>query len=76
LSIAVLCNLHQVPFALEFADRIVGISTGKVVFEGTPAQLDKEALARVYPGLESADERGASTQPATLYWQPSTELSA
>ena len=76
LSIAVLCNLHQVPFALEFADRIVGISAGKVVFEGTPAQLDEEALARVYPGLETTDERDAPVQPAPISRHTPVELSA
>lgn len=53
LGIAVLCNLHQVEYALEFADRIVGICDGRVVFEGTPAQLDEAALSRIYPGLEA-----------------------
>jgi phosphonate transport system ATP-binding protein len=63
LSIAVLCNLHQVPYAREFADRIVGIAAGKVVFEGTPAQLDEATLASIYPGLEGL-EPAAHTPPA------------
>jgi len=54
LGIAVLCNLHQVGYAMEFADRIVGIHAGKVVFDGTSKTLDESALARIYPGLESA----------------------
>jgi phosphonate transport system ATP-binding protein len=57
LGIAVLCNLHQVEYAIEFADRIVGIGAGRVVFEGTPAQLDDAALARIYPGLTPARAR-------------------
>ena len=56
LSIAVLCNLHQVQYAVEFADRIVGVCAGRVVFEGAPEQLDDETLARIYPGLEGSDE--------------------
>ncbi len=52
LGIAVLCNLHQVDYGIEFADRIVGIEGGRVVFEGSPGQLDEAALARVYPGLD------------------------
>ncbi len=54
LGIAVLCNLHQVGYAMEFADRIVGIHAGAVVFDGTPKTLDAAALARIYPGLEQA----------------------
>ena len=52
LQIAVLCNLHQVELAREFADRVVGIAAGRVVFDGTPAALDESALQLIYPGLE------------------------
>jgi phosphonate transport system permease protein len=57
LGIAVLCNLHQVEYALEFADRIIGINAGRVVFEGTPAELDAAALARIYPELAKGAEK-------------------
>jgi len=61
LGIAVLCNLHQVEYALEFADRIVGICDGRVVYEGTPAQLDESALSRIYPGLEAEIARAPAS---------------
>jgi phosphonate transport system ATP-binding protein len=51
LGIAVLCNLHQVEYAVEFADRIIGLSAGRVVFEGAPETLEESALERIYPGL-------------------------
>ncbi len=57
LGIAVLCNLHQVGYALEFADRIVGIHAGAVVYDGSPKDLDEATLARIYPGLKSAAMR-------------------
>src|SRR5579859_2079507 len=76
LSIAVLCNLHQVPYAIEFADRIVGISAGRIVFEGTPAQLDQKALARIYPGLETADETDSPAESAPTSHPLPVELSA
>ncbi len=53
LQIAVLCNLHQVALARQFADRIVGIAAGQIVFDGPPADLDDAALARIYPELET-----------------------
>jgi phosphonate transport system ATP-binding protein len=56
LGIAVLCNLHQVGYAIEFADRVIGVHAGRVVFEGRPQALDAQALARIYPGLESMSE--------------------
>jgi phosphonate transport system ATP-binding protein len=52
LGIAVLCNLHQVPYAREFADRVVGMHAGRIVFEGTRDELDAGVLSRIYPGLE------------------------
>src|SRR5262249_4677134 len=52
LGIAVLCNLHQVGYAREFADRIVGICAGEVVFDGRPEELDRDVLVRIYPGLD------------------------
>src|SRR5437588_137748 len=48
LGITVLCNLHQVEYTREFAERIVGMSRGKVVFEGTAADLTEEILHRIY----------------------------
>jgi phosphonate transport system ATP-binding protein len=62
LNIAVLCNLHQVDYALEFADRIVGVRAGEVVFEGTPGQLGDDALGHIYPGLTAAKVRAGSTE--------------
>jgi len=64
LGIAVLCNLHQVGYAMEFADRIVGIHAGRVVFEGVPGALDEQALGRIYPGL--ADKSRKIAQVPTM----------
>jgi len=44
----VLCSLHQVDLAIEFADRIVGMSHGKVVFDGPPDQFDPAAQRALY----------------------------
>lgn len=44
----VLCSLHQVEYALEFADRIIGLRQGELVFDGPPAQLDEQALFELY----------------------------
>lgn len=43
----VLCSLHHVPLALEFADRIVGMRSGQIVFEGPPDEVSDE-LTRLY----------------------------
>ena len=48
LGIAVVCNLHQVDYAQEFGDRVIGLAQGRLVFDGTPAQLDAAALQAIY----------------------------
>ena len=59
LGITVLCNLHQVEYAREFSERVVGMSRGSVVFDGTAAALTDDILHRIYyrePGEAAKDE--------------------
>ncbi|MET4692965.1 phosphonate ABC transporter ATP-binding protein [Endozoicomonas lisbonensis] len=53
-GIAVLCNLHQIDYAMEFGERIIGLSGGKVVFNDHPEHLTPEMVEKIYPGLEDA----------------------
>jgi phosphonate transport system ATP-binding protein len=41
-------NLHDVAIALEFCDRIIGLSQGEVVFDGSPDEVNDEVLERIY----------------------------
>jgi phosphonate transport system ATP-binding protein len=41
-------SLHQVEFARRFADRIVGVRLGRIVFDGPPAALDAHAVDEIY----------------------------
>ncbi len=77
LGIAVVCNLHQVDYAREFGDRIVGLSQGRMVFDGVPAMLDEAALNAIYSGepqpVGHAPEQGASlhlSSTAVGNWLP------
>ena len=40
-NITVLCNLHQTNLAMEFSDRVIGLSNGLVVFDQEAKYLDK-----------------------------------
>lgn len=51
-NIAVLCNLHQIDYALEFGERIVGLSAGEKVYDGTPSGVTADVIRRIYPGLD------------------------
>ncbi|ROS02066.1 phosphonate transport system ATP-binding protein [Sinobacterium caligoides] len=50
-NIAVLCNLHQIDYAMEYATRIIGLSDGKLVFDDLPQNLTPEVIEAIYPGL-------------------------
>jgi phosphonate transport system ATP-binding protein len=47
-GITCIVNLHQVDFALEFSDRIVGLHAGEKVFEGTPDRVTKDIVNEIY----------------------------
>jgi len=49
-EIPVLINMHDVDLATRFADRIVGMSGGRVVFDGAPAGLSDSMLKQIYGG--------------------------
>jgi phosphonate transport system ATP-binding protein len=48
LGISVICNLHQIDFAREYAERIVGLSQGRLVFDGLPDALTADLLEKIY----------------------------
>jgi len=50
---AVLCSLHQIDLARAFADRIVGLRDGQIVFDGAPTDLTPAALFRIFDSPES-----------------------
>ena len=49
-GITVVCNLHQVDFALRFADRIVGLAGGKVVMDRPTDQVGEGYIQDIYRG--------------------------
>ena len=53
-GITVLCNLHSLDLARGYCDRLIGMASGRVVFDGSPAELT-DAIARELYDLE-ADE--------------------
>ncbi|MDR2258799.1 MAG: phosphonate ABC transporter ATP-binding protein [Treponema sp.] len=47
-AIACVVNLHQVDAALKYADRIVGMFEGKIVYDGPTAELTKPVIEKIY----------------------------
>lgn len=58
----VLCSLHQVELAREFADRIVAVRQGVVVFDGPAGSFDHATAAALYEaGPAEAPQRGQAS---------------
>jgi phosphonate transport system ATP-binding protein len=49
-EIPVLVNMHDVELAKRFAERIIGMAGGTIVFDGPPGALGDEMLKRIYGG--------------------------
>ncbi len=47
-GITAVVSLHQVELARQFADRLIGISAGRVVFDGTADLLSPAIIQRIY----------------------------
>ena len=58
-------SLHQVPLARQFADRIVGLRGGQIVFDGPPQALSAQHAAALY-GTGSAPAAATPARPAPI----------
>ena len=47
-ELAALINIHDVLLAREYVSRIIGMRNGKIVFDGSPSDLNKDTLTTIY----------------------------
>lgn len=47
-GITVIVNLHQVDVAKNYSDRIIGLNSGQIVYNGHPSEIDKEVIQWIY----------------------------
>lgn len=47
-GMTVLCNLHFLSLARRYADRVIGLNAGELVFDGTPEEIDDEKFKEIY----------------------------
>ena len=64
-GITVICNLHSLDLARKYCDRLVGLSAGKLVFDGAPAALTDHVARDLY-GLESGEVLGEAAGPEVV----------
>ena len=56
MGISILLNIHHVELALEYADRIIGIRAGRIVYDGPSANVDQKVLDAIYGDDAQAEE--------------------
>lgn len=47
-GITIICNLHSLEIAKKYCDRLIGLSEGKVVFDGKPNDLTADISKKLY----------------------------
>ncbi|MCP9778373.1 phosphonate ABC transporter ATP-binding protein [Cyanobium sp. Tous-M-B4] len=48
LQITTILSLHQIDFACKYADRLIGLNSGSIIFDGKPNDLTESDLKRIY----------------------------
>lgn len=56
MNISVLINIHHVDLALKYADRVIGIKAGEIVYDGQSKGVTSEVLKLIYGRELSSDE--------------------
>ncbi|MGA7486835.1 MAG: phosphonate ABC transporter ATP-binding protein [Xanthobacteraceae bacterium] len=64
-NITVIASLHQVELARHFASRVIGLSSGRIVFDGPTGQLTAPALQRIYGTAEPQPAAAATSRRPT-----------
>jgi phosphonate transport system ATP-binding protein len=47
-GVMVLCSLHFLDLVHRYADRVVALNAGKLVFEGLPKDIDDKKFKEIY----------------------------
>jgi phosphonate transport system ATP-binding protein len=47
-NVTILCSLHFLDLVHRYADRVVALNEGKLMFEGTPEEIDDEKFKEIY----------------------------
>ncbi len=55
-GITVIANLHTIDTARTYCDRIIGLASGKVVFDGLAADLTPDVVREIYGARDAAEQ--------------------
>lgn len=51
MEMSILINIHHVELALEYADRVIGIRKGEIVYDGKSEDVNQEVLNNIYGSI-------------------------
>ena len=76
-GITVLCSLHFLSLARRYGTRVLALKGGRVVFDGSPAQIDEGRFKEIYgedaieveigPGRDPVPAVAAASDPAAIH---------
>lgn len=52
-NMSILINIHHVELALEYADRVIGIRQGEVVYDGKSEDVSQDVLDQIYGSMDN-----------------------
>ncbi|MDD3335720.1 MAG: phosphonate ABC transporter ATP-binding protein [Eubacteriales bacterium] len=66
MNISILINIHHVDLALKFADRVIGIRAGEIVYDGPTDTVTQQVLDQIYNGapIPTAEEEAKAGKAA------------
>lgn len=56
MNISILINIHHVDLALKYADRVIGIKAGEIIYDGPSSKVTGEVLKEIYGREVTQDE--------------------
>jgi phosphonate transport system ATP-binding protein len=69
-GLTVIATLHHVDYARRYADRILGLRDGRLVFDGAPEALTDPALVEIFGELPESSLPAPLFAPSAPAWLP------
>ena len=67
-GLTVIANLHHVEYARRYADRVLGLRAGRLVFDAAPAELTEGVLVDIFGDVPMERPDRGSTRVGEMAW--------
>ena len=62
-GITVVANLHQLEYAREFCSRVIGMNSGRIIYDGPPERLCQATVDQIYCCSSRQERQGNNSVP-------------